>query len=337
MSGRRIALSLLFLGSTLFTLPIIAAEPDPAKTDPTKIPASVSELKAMQSRIQETVKKVMPATVGVMQGNSAGSGVIVSEDGYVLTAAHVIHNKSDQPVTIILPDGKRLKAKTLGANSGIDSGMIKITDPGKYPFVAMGDSSKLKKGEWCFSLGHPGGYQAGRKPVLRVGRVLEANDSLVRTDCTLVGGDSGGPLFDLDGNVIGIHSRIGPMISFNIHVPVDTFRDTWDRLVKGDTFVMMKTRPEPPPPPPPPSIDGAKFALVGGMLRIQDVTTGSLAEKAGLKAKDYLLKIEGKEVSNQDDIGNVLKNKKAGDTVTLDIERAGENMSLKIVLAKAKS
>jgi serine protease Do len=318
MSGsRRFALSLFFFGSTLFALPNLAAEPTPA----TKNPVSIAELKAMQSRIQESVKKVMPATVGVLQGNSAGSGVIVSEDGYVLTAAHVISNKPDLPVDIIFPDGKRVKAKSLGSIAGVDSGMIKITEPGKYPFVPMGDSGKLEKGQWCFALGHPGGYHPGRKPVLRVGRVLNANNSIVQTDCTLVGGDSGGPLFDMDGKVIGIHSRIGPMISYNIHVPVDAFRVSWDRLTLRE----------------PPSIDGAKFNLVGGMLRIQEVTEGSPAEKAGLKAKDYLLKIEGKEIANQDDIYSALKSKKVGDSVTLEVERAGENLSLKIVLAKAKS
>src|SRR5262249_56787918 len=106
--------------------------------------------------------------------------------------------------------------------------MIKIPETGQYPHVEMGDSKSLQKGQWVVSLGQPGGFVPGRSPVLRLGRVINSTDSLIQTDCTLVGGDSGGPLFDLDGKVIGIHSRIGERISFNIHVPVATYRDEWD-------------------------------------------------------------------------------------------------------------
>jgi serine protease Do len=355
MTATRFALPLLLVGSSLFSHPVFATEPisasalDPAST---KVPANISELKALQGRIQDMVKKVMPATVGVMKGNSAGSGVIVSEDGYVLTAAHVIGNKADQDVTLIMPDGKHVKAKTCGSNSGIDSGMIKISEEGKWPFAPLGDSSALKKGEWCFSLGHPGGYHSNRKPVLRVGRILDSTDTVVRTDCTLVGGDSGGPLFDLDGRVIGIHSRIGLPIVFNFHVPVDTFRETWDRLAKGDEWTSMKVKvaakavapkvvqqaaSDAANRLPTASIEGTKLALVAGMMRVQEVTPGSLAEKAGIKPKDYLLKIEGKEVANYDDIAGVLKKKWPGQTVTLVVERNGEDVTLKVVLGKSKT
>ncbi|HEV3146614.1 MAG TPA: trypsin-like peptidase domain-containing protein [Gemmataceae bacterium] len=356
MSASRFALPLLLFGSLSLSHPAIAAEPVnagvAAELSLTKVPANVSELRALQNRIQDTVKKVMPATVGVVKGNSAGSGVIVSEDGYVLTAAHVIGSKADQEVTLIMPDGKHVKAKTLGANSGIDSGMIKITDEGKWPFAAMGESASLKKGEWCFSLGHPGGYHPNRKPVLRVGRILDSSDTVVRTDCTLVGGDSGGPLFDLDGKVIGIHSRIGLPIVFNFHVPVDTFRETWDRLAKGETWASTKVRPmvqyqapkaavqgavEAANRIPAAGIEGTKLILVAGMMRIQEVEPGSLSDKAGLKPKDYLLKIEGKEVATYDDIAGMLKKKWPGQTITVVVERNGEDVTLKLVLGKSKT
>src|SRR5205807_4246056 len=94
--------------------------------------------------------------------------------------------------------------------------------------------------DWCVVTGHPGGFRPGRSPVVRVGRILELNltspRAYLRTDCTLVGGDSGGPLFDMHGRVIGIHSRIGGSITANLHVPVDTYRETWDRLVKGERW-----------------------------------------------------------------------------------------------------
>src|SRR5438876_11640505 len=98
----------------------------------------------------------------------------------------------------------------------------------------MGKSDELTKGEWCLATGHPRGYKPGRTPPVRLGRDLTFGNTIIKTDCTLVGGDSGGPLFDMQGRVIGIHSRIGQTLAQNMHVPVDTYRETWDRLVKGD-------------------------------------------------------------------------------------------------------
>jgi serine protease Do len=185
--------------------------------------------------VQKVIAKVLPATVGVRIGNSAGSGVIVSEDGLVMTAGHVV-GKPGQDVTFFFHDGKTAKGKTLGMFVTADAGMMKITDAGKYPFVELGTSADLKSGTWCVALGHPLGYQPGRPPVVRVGRVLRIREAVIQTDCTLVGGDSGGPLFDLQGRVIGIHSRIAGPTDVNLHVPVDIFRENWDRLLKGDSW-----------------------------------------------------------------------------------------------------
>src|SRR4029077_2949105 len=164
-----------------------------------------------------------------------GSGVIVREDGYILTAGHV-SGDPDSEVTVIFPDGTKLKGKSLGANNSIDSGLVKITKEGKYPFAEMGVSKDVKDGAWCVCIGHPGGYKEGRSPPVRLGRILSHNDNHLTSDCTMVGGDSGGPLFDMDGKVIGINSRIGMTINSNIHVPVDTYRETWDRLAKGEVW-----------------------------------------------------------------------------------------------------
>ncbi|HEX3315407.1 MAG TPA: serine protease [Gemmataceae bacterium] len=199
-------------------------------------PTDVAKLRALEQRVEKMLDKAKAATVGVRMGAAQGSGVIVTEDGYVLTAGHV-SAKPGIDCTLVMPNGKVLKAKTLGRNGSIDSGMIKIVDPGKYPFAEMGRSASLKKGQWVVAIGHPGGFRPNRTPVVRVGRILYADPSLIRTDCTLVGGDSGGPLFDLDGKVIGIHSRIGGgSITENVHVPIDTFRLTWDRLASSQNW-----------------------------------------------------------------------------------------------------
>jgi serine protease Do len=199
-----------------------------------RTPVSVDDLRALEKQVQAVVAKVLPATVAVSIGPAQGSGVLV-KDSFVLTAGHV----SGQPgrtATLRLPDGRKLKGKTLGRNGDIDSGLIQVTEEGKWPTVEMGKAAALKKGQWVVSIGHPGGFRLNRTPVVRLGRVLMVTPGVILTDCTLVGGDSGGPLFDLDGKVIGIHSRIGNAITQNFHVPVDTYAATWDRLVRGESW-----------------------------------------------------------------------------------------------------
>jgi serine protease Do len=200
------------------------------------VPENADDLRDIEKHVQKVLEKVMPAVVGVRVGFGQGSGVIVNEDGTILTAGHV-SGTPNKNAAVVLRDGKLLKGKTLGQNKGIDSGMIKISAEGKYPFLEMGKSSELKPGQWVIAIGHPGGFRPNRTPVVRVGRILFANAFVIRTDCTLVGGDSGGPLFDMQGRVIGIHSRIGGLaITENLHVPVDTYRQTWDKLAKGESW-----------------------------------------------------------------------------------------------------
>ncbi len=227
-------LALLWAGPGVSDEPKDKLPPQPAAAKK-PFPETLEDLRALEKHVQAVVRKVTPATVGVQVGFATGSGVIVSADGHVLTAGHV----SGQPgrdAFIFLPDGKKLKAKTLGRNGFIDSGMMKISEQGKYPFIEMGNSKDLKKGQWVLAIGQPGGFRVNRTPVVRLGRVIAAASFAIQTDATLVGGDSGGPLFDLDGKVVGIHSRIGGQIVENIHVPIETYRQTWDRLAKGESW-----------------------------------------------------------------------------------------------------
>jgi serine protease Do len=326
----------------LFLLPCIAVglflgpmPADDTKTVPvfdfTKAPKNIDDLKAIQAQVTKVVGKVTPCTVGVRMGAAQGSGVIISKDGYVLTAGHV-SGKNGRDCTIVFPDGKTAKAKTMGANKTIDSGLIKLEGDGPWPFVEMGKSEDLKKGQWCIALGQPGGFRPGRTPPVRVGRILEASRTYIRTDCTLVGGDSGGPLFDMDGKVIGIHSRIGGAITANIHVPVDTYRDTWDRLVKSEVWGG--------------DIGGA---AVGGpylgvqgdpsaeQCKITQVSPDSPAEKGGLKVNDVVTKFDGQKVVTFEDLVEFVRKKKPGDEVVLEVARGDEMVKLKLVVGKRPS
>ncbi len=302
-------------------LPPLHAESRPPALDKL-VPENVQDLRAIQERVKKVMAKVTPATVGIRIGHAAGSGVIINKDGYVLTAGH-ISGEPDRDAVVILPDGRQLKGKTLGANVSIDSGMIRITDEGEWPFVEMGDSSKLKEGAWCLALGHPEGFRKGRTPVLRLGRVLTRSDRALRTDCALVGGDSGGPLFDLDGKVIGIHSRIGELLTFNLHVPVDTYRTTWDRLAKGEVW------------------GGRRGPYIGVHLneddrecRIVRVDKDSPAEKAGLRPDDVVIRFGQDTVEDLDDLLTLIKERKPGDEVPIRVRRGKKILELKIVIGR---
>lgn len=321
------------------SLPAADDKPSEPKPPEIKLPAvfdkvspeNIEDLKAIQSRVRVVLEKVIPCTVGVQIGGSSGSGVIVSKEGHVLTAGHV-SGTPGKDCTLILHDGKRVKGKTLGLNKGIDSGMILIVDDKvkEWPFIEMGVSGELKPGTWCIATGHPGGYKAGRSPVVRVGRVLINGKTALTSDCCLVGGDSGGPLFDMAGKVIGIHSRIGGSITANVHVPVDTYRDTWDKLVKSE------------------SIGGVPGFPVGGnepYLGVQgdpdskdciitQVVKDSPAEKAGLKVNDVIQKFEGQAVEKFDNLVDLVRKKKPGDEVALEVKRGEENLTLKLKVGR---
>lgn len=278
----------------------------------------------MQEVTRRLPDRVLPATVAVRIGPTQGSGVIIDKQGRVLTAAHVA-GAPGREVSFILNDGRTVRGKTLGTNHELDAGLMQITDEGDWPVAAVGVSDTLKVGQWCLSTGHPGGYQTGRKPVLRMGRILHANESIVASDCTLVGGDSGGPLFDMEGRVIGIHSRIGGSLSTNIHVPIGVFRENWDRLAKGESW--GKTSP-----------DGPYIGVVGDRsaenARISEVNRGGPADTAGMKAGDVVIRFANRPISDFDSLINAVRSTPPGDRVKIQVDRAGRSIELEVTVGE---
>lgn len=214
--------------------PPAAAKPA-TDTPPVKPVKSLDELRSVETQVQRLVARALPAVVGIREGDSQGSGVIVTADGYIATAGHVI-KKPGSEVTVVLSDGRECKATTLGFDRAVDSGLIKLNDKGPWPHVEMGSTAQLKTGSWCVAVGHPLGYREGRPPVVRIGRALTVLENVFSTDCVIVSGDSGGPVFDLDGKVLGINSRIGPLVTMNYHVPIDLYRRDWNRLVAKESL-----------------------------------------------------------------------------------------------------
>jgi serine protease Do len=289
-------------------------------------PATVDDLKLMQERVQQLTEKLIACTVGVQVGNAWGSGVIISKDGYVLTAAHVA-GQPGRSVNFMLSDGRVVKGKSLGLYRTLDAGLMKITDDGEYPSADMGKSDAVEEGHWCLATGHPGGYQNDRKPVLRLGRVLVMSSNAITTDCTLVGGDSGGPLFDFQGNVIGINSRIGSRITANMHVPVNTYRDHWDRMVKADAWGHLEGHQ--------PYI-GIRGEANVSEAKIASVANGSPAEKAGLKAGDVILNFNGRQVTDFQSFKDFVGEHQPQDRVKVQVRRGEETKDFDVQLARQK-
>jgi serine protease Do len=163
---------------------------------------------------------------------------------------------------------------------------------------------------------------------VRLGRVLFTNRNVVCTDCTLVGGDSGGPLWNMDGQVVGIHSRIGWQITTNFHVPIATYKETWTRLVAGEmwggTFDdgTVGVRP----------LLGAAGDATAKPCKVRQVFPGSPAQAAGLIAGDVIKKFDGAEVGNFNDLAKLLQEKQAGQKIAVDVARGDQQLSLELTL-----
>jgi S1-C subfamily serine protease len=198
---------------------------------------------AIQRQIDSIESRIVKSTVALEVGDVSGSGVIISPDGYVLTAAHVIAGRSGRSCRVILSDGRRFQATVLGSNKEDDFGVIKIEAGKDLTTSPLGDSAALRPGEWVLATGHPLGLHAGRPPVLRIGRVLVGprrrsgqEPKRILTDAPLISGDSGGPLFDLSGRVVGINSMIteGNRWLASIHIPANLPKAVLTQLETGE-------------------------------------------------------------------------------------------------------
>ena len=179
----------------------------------------------------------------------------------------------------------------------------------------VGESEPLKLGQWVLAIGHPGGLDEKRGLVLRVGRLLGKFPTVMRSDCVLVGGDSGGPLFDFNGNVVGIHSRIGNSLWENFHVPIDAFSNEWDQLAAGKQVGAA-----------PQVYIGLNF--VDETNKVESVEAEGPAEKAGIKKDDVIIKLGDKEIKNKRDFGTAFAVLKAGQKIKLVIKRDDQEVTL---------
>lgn len=287
-------------------------------------PTSVDELRAMEQHQRELSSKVVNCTVGIVIGSSHGSGVIISADGYVLTAAHVA-GAPNRRASVILPDGKTVSGRSLGLYRTLDAGLMKIDRSGPWPYAEIAKTEEVKAGQWCLATGHPGGFEEGRSPVVRIGRVLLKDRFAITTDCTLVGGDSGGPLFDMEGRVIGINSRIGRFLTTNMHVPIAAYLESWDRLVAGEAWGNLPGRG---------SYLGVQGEPDSAQAVISRVLPGGPAELAGIQVGDVIVKFNQKSVTDFASLQTCVGDSQPGERATIVLLRKGERLQLDVEIGE---
>ena len=266
---------------------------------------------------------------------SLGSGFIISQDGYIFTNNHVVE-KADK-ILVKLSNGKEYDAKVIGKDAKTDIALIKIKPTESLPVADIGNSDKLRVGEWVMAIGNPFGLEQTVTVgiVSAKGRVIGAGpyDNFIQTDASINPGNSGGPLFDMEGKVIGINTAIiaqGQGIGFAI--PISMAKTilpdlkSSGKVTRGWMGVSVQDVSE----------DIAKslgLKTQKGAL-ISDVVEGDPAEKAGLRAGDVITEINGKPVNNSHDLLLMIAALRVGENVKVRVIRDGQEKTFQISIAE---
>lgn len=291
------------------------------------IPVNANDLdvKRLQAQIFSAVNKALPAAVAISNRGSVFSGVIVSNDGLVLSAGHAV--RPNRTYTVMLSDGRRLPAVGLGVNERVDMAMLKILRPENLPVAELGHSSAVVPNQPCISISFPGRYDANRGPVIRFGYVnkpITKNEGMMETTASMEPGDSGGPLLDLDGKVIGIHSNIRRYASQNYDVPIDSFRQYWDELQEPGELIINGW----------PSLPKLGFSAVGGNAGVEvvQVYDGGLAKSSGLMPKDIVTVIAGTTVISKKAIYDRLVELRSAGINSVEMTVSRDSKPVKIMI-----
>jgi serine protease Do len=269
---------------------------------------------------------------------SIGSGFIFTENGHIITNQHVIDGAAE--ITVTLPGGEKHDAKLIGEDFYSDVAVIKI-DGKRFPFIEFGDSDDLLIGEWAIAIGNPFGlFDVSAKPTVTVG-VISAIDQdfgrqnnqrvyedMIQTDAAINSGNSGGPLVNSEGKVIGMNAfiysgnnNVGTSIGLGFAIPVNTVKSVKDDLlehgsVPRDVWAGVQYQDVSPM-----IADLLNMKSHDGII-ITDVERGSPWDEAGLDAEDVILEIGGRRIESATDVENIKKKKiSSGDELELTVYR----------------
>jgi serine protease Do len=293
---------------------------------------------------QELLRRFFPGQIPNQPGmpqefknRSLGSGFIVSADGHILTNAHVVDGADE--VLVKLTDKREFKAKVLGTDKRTDVALIKI-EASNLPVAKLGDSSKLKVGEWVVAIGSPFGFEntvtAGI--VSAKGRSLAHENFVpfIQTDVAINPGNSGGPLFNMRGEVIGINSQIysrsGGSMGLSFAIPIDLAMDVQTQLkAKGKVsrgrlgIGIQEVSKE--------LAESFSLGKPQGAL-VASVEKGSAADKAGIEVGDIILKFDGKSVAESSDLPRMVGSTRPGSKSTVQVWRKGSSRDLSVTVGE---
>jgi serine protease Do len=310
------------------------------KREPARTARAPQEKQAPDDPLQEFFRRFMPDSPerAPGPGQGLGSGFIISQDGYVLTNAHVV--AGDGEVTVRLADAKReFKAKVIGADERTDVALLKIDATG-LPTVKLGKSASLQPGEWVAAIGSPFGFEntitAGI--VSATGRSLPAETYVpfIQTDVAVNPGNSGGPLINLAGEVVGVNSMIysqtGGYMGVSFAIPIEVALDV-SRQLRAEGKVTRGRLGVRIQPMTKELAQSFKLNEPNGAL-IATVEPGSPADKAGLKPGDVVLAYNGQEIDDPNKLPRLVAATKPGQSATLRIWRGGKAEEVKFTAAE---
>jgi len=285
----------------------------------------------------EFFRRFAPQIPREQESQSLGSGFIISADGYIMTNAHVVD--SAEKITVRLTDKREFRAKVIGADRRTDVALLKIEATG-LPKITVGDPNKLKVGEWVVAIGSPFGFDSSVTAgiVSAKGRSLPQDNFVpfIQTDVAINPGNSGGPLFNMNGEVVGINSQIytrsGGSMGLSFAIPIDVATQVTEQLrtsgkvTRGRIGVTIQelTREL-----------AESFGLskpVGAL--ISSVEKNGPADKAGIEASDVILKFDGKPVNSSSDLPRMVAATKPGSKVAVDLWRKGGSRQVTVEIAE---
>ncbi len=268
---------------------------------------------------------------------SLGSGFVISNDGYIFTNNHVVE-QADK-ILVKMSDGKEYEAKVIGTDANTDIALIKIKPDNSLPVAEIGDSEKVRVGEWVIAIGNPFGLEATVTAgiVSAKGRVIGAGpyDNFIQTDASINPGNSGGPLFNMEGKVIGINTAIvaqgqgiGFAIPINMAKSILADLKTKGKVTRGWLGISVQDISDN-------IAKNLNHKNKSGAL-VSDVFKGDPADKAGIKVGDIIIEINGKPVKNTHELLLTIAALHVGQKMNIKAIRDGKEMNFQVIVAERK-
>ena len=307
-----------------------------------RAPGSIANLAA------RVIPGVVSISVSASDGSGTGSGFFLSSDGYVLTNNHVVEAAATRgTITVAISTGKKYTAKIVGRDSSYDLAVLKIDVTGA-PTLQLGDSEKVAVGDAVIAIGSPLGLagtvtsgiiSAKNRPVTTGSDSGESSFiNALQTDAAINPGNSGGPLVDATGAVVGVNSAIASLgssaggqsgsIGLGFAIPINQAKKTAEQLIKtgSATYPIMGI-----------AVD-TRYTGTGALISSEanGVTNGGPADKAGLKAGDLILEIDGVEINTSDELIVAIRSRNVGDKVKIKFKRNAITREVSVTLAASK-